>query len=324
MEKNPKNKKVIQLEVVDDLEDSGVSSIALVDEPAIEKYFVYMRNEKFVEPSAGESQSDFMGRCVPAMLDEGKDQDQAVAMCISMYEQKHGKQKFADYPWEQCISDAADRGLDEESQKALCGWIRWNMGDESFDFQPGSLPPYVEQAPKKKEMTTKLRKEVASKLIPSSDKFVFAVDKADQHVLCGIAMVPDMEIFRKDENGDPYYVKFSAETIAKIQEKFMRELRNQATNLDHMEDTPAGAYVFESYIVEDPASDKANTVYNLGAPKGAWIVKMRVTNEKVWQAIKAGKYKGFSIEGNFIDKEELDKIEQDKNLLEQIMNILES
>jgi len=277
-------------------------------------------------------------------------------MCISMYEQKHAKQKFADYPWEDCIADAADRGIDEEGAKALCGWIRWNMGDESFDFDPGSLPPYIEQAPKKrtkledladvcdegyeayglKELNgkmvpncvpikaSKLRKEVATKLIPSSDKFVFAVDKADQHVLCGIAMVPDMEIFRKDENGDPYYVKFSAETIAKIQEKFMRELRNQATNLDHMEDTPAGAYVFESYIVEDPASDKANTVYNLGAPKGAWIVKMRVTNEKVWQAIKAGKYKGFSIEGNFIDKEELDKIEQDKNLLEQIMNILES
>ena len=38
-----------------------------------------------VEPNEGESENDYMGRCVPAMLDEGKEQDQAVAMCMSMY-----------------------------------------------------------------------------------------------------------------------------------------------------------------------------------------------------------------------------------------------
>ena len=43
-------------------------------------------SEKRVEPAAGETQDDFMGRCVPAMIDEGKDQDQAVAMCSSMWE----------------------------------------------------------------------------------------------------------------------------------------------------------------------------------------------------------------------------------------------
>ena len=85
-----KIKKVIELKVLEEEFESGVSSISLVDEPAIEKYWVYMRNQKFVKPSAGESQSDFMSRCVPAMLDEGKDQDQAVAMCIAMYEQEFG------------------------------------------------------------------------------------------------------------------------------------------------------------------------------------------------------------------------------------------
>ena len=45
-----------------------------------------------LEPAAGESESDFMGRCVPAMLDEGREQDQAVAMCLSMF---GGKAKAA-------------------------------------------------------------------------------------------------------------------------------------------------------------------------------------------------------------------------------------
>jgi len=142
MENKNKEKRVIELEVMEDLEESGVSSIALVDEPAIEKYFVYMRDQKFVKPSAGESQSDFMSRCVPVLIDEGKDQDQAVAVCISMYEQDYTKVELADYPWDECIADQSARGLDEESANRLCGWIRANMASMQFE----SYTDYPESA----------------------------------------------------------------------------------------------------------------------------------------------------------------------------------
>ena len=41
------------------------------------------------EPRPDEEQSAFMGRCVPMVLDEGtaEDQEQAVAMCFSMWRQ---------------------------------------------------------------------------------------------------------------------------------------------------------------------------------------------------------------------------------------------
>lgn len=41
-----------------------------------------------ISPSAGETKNDFLGRCIPLMIKEGKSQDQAIAMCISMYENK--------------------------------------------------------------------------------------------------------------------------------------------------------------------------------------------------------------------------------------------
>lgn len=54
-----------------------------------------------VEPKEGENENDFMGRCVPAMMDEGKEQDQAVAMCMSMFnknkEQKEAEKKEKDW-----------------------------------------------------------------------------------------------------------------------------------------------------------------------------------------------------------------------------------
>jgi hypothetical protein len=232
---------------------------------------------------------------------------------------------------------------------------------EKFDFDPSGLPPYIEQAPKKKK--TKMAddgdlsdacdegyeayglKELNGRMVPNcvpikakklrkvekkstfssakNDKITFAVEK-DQQILIGAAMIPDLEIFRKDEDGNPYYVKFSKDTIAGIQQKFMAEMRNRETNLDHNDAVNGGSYVFESWLVEDPKTDKANTVYHLDVPVGTWMVKMKVTDPKVWADVKAGKYKGFSIEGNFIDKQDYDKIQDEKKALDQIMRILNS
>jgi len=50
-----------------------------------------------MEPHAGESQSDFMERCVPEMMGEGpdaRDQDQAVAICLDIWRQDHPEDAY--------------------------------------------------------------------------------------------------------------------------------------------------------------------------------------------------------------------------------------
>jgi len=42
----------------------------------------------FVTPSAGESESEFISRCIPVVIGEGKDQDQAAAICYSYWEDR--------------------------------------------------------------------------------------------------------------------------------------------------------------------------------------------------------------------------------------------
>ena len=312
-----KIKKVIELKVLEEEFESGVSSISLVDEPAIEKYWVYMRNQKFVKPSAGESQSDFMSRCVPAMIDEGKDQDQAVAMCISMYEQEFGLDTGGLPPYVEQTPDKKTKMAEEKDLADVCqeGYEAYGLKELNGRMVPNCVPIKAK----------KLRKvEKKSKFSTAKTTKMTFAEEQDQHILVGAAMIPDLEIFRKDENGNPYYVKFSKDTIQKIQEKFMRETRLGSTNLDHNDSNPGGAYVFESWLVEDPKTDKANTVYKLDVPQGTWMVKMKVTDENVWQDIKMGKYRGFSIEGNFIDKEDYDKIQSEKEMIESIMRILQA
>ena len=45
------------------------------------------------EPQSGESRSEFLDRCIPMLIDEGKDSDQAVAECISLWERRDRREE---------------------------------------------------------------------------------------------------------------------------------------------------------------------------------------------------------------------------------------
>jgi hypothetical protein len=146
----------------------------------------------------------------------------------------------------------------------------------------------------------------------------------DQQILVGPVAIPDIKIVRQDEETkEVYWVKFSKEVIQRMAEKFMKENRNNETNIEHDNKVDAKSYIYESWIVESE-NDKANSIYNLDVPVGTWVVKMRVTDPEVWKQVKSGELNGFSLEGSFIDKKELDQINKDKSTYEKIMKILKS
>jgi hypothetical protein len=93
MKKLPVYEMLIDENVESDME---VDFIALVDKPAIKKDFVKF-SEEFVEPTKGEKEKDFIPRCISYVVNEGKSNEQAVAICYSMWEQhfKPVQQSFA-------------------------------------------------------------------------------------------------------------------------------------------------------------------------------------------------------------------------------------
>ena len=157
----------------------------------------------------------------------------------------------------------------------------------------------------------------------ASEKMSMVFASEDQQIVVGPAMIPDMEILRKDEEGKPYYVRFSKAVVQKIAEKFMMELRNHDTNIQHDAKDPAHSFVMESWIVEN-TEDKANSLYGFEVPVGTWMVKMRVQDPETWKQIKAGKLKGFSIEGNFMEREDYLEYQKDKELYNRVIKILKS
>jgi hypothetical protein len=123
------------------------------------------------------------------------------------------------------------------------------------------------------------------------------IDK-EKRLIMGAALIPNKPIYRQNENQE-YYIYFSKTTVRKASELFfMRGNQNNAT-LEHQLELK-GLTAVESWIVESE-QDKSR-MYNLNVPMGTWMVSMKVLNDEVWEQVKSGVVKGFSIEGYFADK----------------------
>ena len=126
--------------------------------------------------------------------------------------------------------------------------------------------------------------------------------KVDEHkrLIIGAALIPNKQIYRRDENGKEYYVFFREATVKRASELYLINNNQSSATYEHR-DTIHDVTTVESWIVEDTKHDKSN-IYGLNLPKGSWVLSMKVENNEVWADILAKKVKGFSIEGFYIDK----------------------
>jgi|TARA_R100000479_G_scaffold163296_1_gene101743 hypothetical protein len=146
------------------------------------------------------------------------------------------------------------------------------------------------------------------------NNLTFAKVNEEERLLVSPALIPYKQIYRYDANKDKnYYVYFTADTVRKAAEAYMKHHNTNNATLQH-EEKVTGVHTVESWIVENSKNDKSN-LYGYELPKGTWFVSMRVNNDEVWQRIKSGELKGLSIEGYFVDKMETlgkHKVEQEK------------
>ena len=159
-----------------------------------------------------------------------------------------------------------------------------------------------------------------------SKEQVFAA-KTEERMIYTPLMIPDILIPRIDEvTNEKYYVKFKPNTIQIIRDKFMAELRNRKTNLEHTDKKFDDIVMVETWIVKGE-KDKA---YEMGftqeqVPFGTWMAAYKVLETPegnlVWNKyIKPGVVRGASVEGNFLLNFSQQK--GDEYLLEQVINII--
>jgi hypothetical protein len=147
----------------------------------------------------------------------------------------------------------------------------------------------------------------------------FQIISEDKRIISGPVMLADSPIYRNDSINGEYYVVFSKDTIFKIAQKFFKKGYQANVNLMHDSNQQvSGVTMFESFI-----SDKDRGVLPMkgfeDAPDGSWFGSFKVEDDSVWEMIKEGKVKGFSVEGVF----EYSKAKtKEAQLLENIKEIL--
>ena len=376
--------------ISDDIDgEEEVDFVALVESPAIQRNFLAF-TQQFVEPSPNESKEDFLPRCISYVINEGKESEQAVAICSNIWEQKFeddlakvqiiickecghkwstedggsdpyvcnmcgatNKEKFesyADYPdgvkgnaqnvldyteengWGSCGTDvgkqranqlAKGEAISLDTIKRMYSYLsRHEVDLESSTAYGDGCGKLMYDAWGGKAALgwsrNKLR-ELGELEEDFSTKLSFAVQDEEQKIVSGPLMIADLPIYRRDEEGE-YYVMFTKDQIKKIVQRFFKKGYQAKVNIEHGK--PAeGVYMFESYIIDRERGVNPPKGFE-DVANGSWFGSFKVENEGLWQKVKDGTFKGFSVEGLFKYEKTGEVMTKEEEIMSQIFKIL--
>lgn len=127
----------------------------------------------------------------------------------------------------------------------------------------------------------------------------------EKRIITGVALLADTPIYRVKPDGEEYYVVFDRETIEQLVIKYSKYMFNNAVNIEHSDQHFVdGVYMIESYLKNSERGIVPTEFSEI--PDGSWIVSYKVNNPDVWEKIKSGEVKGFSVQGvfNLIEQKE--------------------
>lgn len=148
----------------------------------------------------------------------------------------------------------------------------------------------------------------------------FAVENEEERKVLGVVMTADSPIYRRDSSGYEYYIVYDRQTIEKMAEKYIRQNRANNVDLDHSFELEEGIYLNEFFI-----KDTAKGINPTGFEEvndGSLFAIFHVVNDTVWNAIKEGTFKGFSLSGYF-DSElvQFNKVKEDNKFMTKLKKI---
>ena len=144
---------------------------------------------------------------------------------------------------------------------------------------------------------------------------MYKVEDEGKRLVRGVVMRADFPIYRYDQKFGEYYIIYKADQIRVMAEKYLLESRQNDVNLMHEKDSDVEGVQMVQYFI------KGSGISVEGfddIADGSLFAEFHVVNDEVWNSIKEGTYKGFSLEGVF------DLVpEQDKEKVEEIVDTLD-
>lgn len=147
----------------------------------------------------------------------------------------------------------------------------------------------------------------------------FAVQDEEKREILGVIMRADFPIYR-NTNGYEYYVQYDSDVIKEMAKKMFEDCVQNKINLQHQDNTDVQTVkIFECFIKDAEMGINPKGFEDI--ENGSLFARFKVEDDNLWQEIKDGTFKGFSLEGLFEFVEEKDDdIDEIIELLNKILN----
>ncbi len=148
---------------------------------------------------------------------------------------------------------------------------------------------------------------------------MYAVQNEEQHVLFGVLMRAEFPIYRIGVSGFEYYIVYHKDTVRQMAQKMLHDGVQNSFNAMHDASIPLdGIECFQIFLKDTEKG--VNPAGFEDIEDGSLFGAFKVNNEAVWEAVKAGVFKGFSIEGYFTVEEEKQAKQSNKNIFNIMAN----
>lgn len=121
----------------------------------------------------------------------------------------------------------------------------------------------------------------------------YAVTDEDKRRVFGCLLRADFPIFRRGEDGQEYYIVFKAEQIRAFAQRYLAEGRQNAVDTMHNFVAVDGCEMVQ-YFIKDTAKG-VNPAGFEDIADGSLFAEYQVTDPALWERIKSGEFKGFSV-----------------------------
>ena len=149
---------------------------------------------------------------------------------------------------------------------------------------------------------------------------LFFANEEKRNIL-GVIMRADFPIYRRDKDGNEFYITYSADTIAKMAQKYFVSGAVNMTSTDHSGEALDGVSLVQWYIKD---TDKGIAPNGFDDVKdGSLFAEFHIENENLWTACKDGTFKGFSLEGYFTtEKTNLKSDKMENKIMQKVRELL--
>ena len=122
---------------------------------------------------------------------------------------------------------------------------------------------------------------------------LYSVQDEDKHLVRGVILRADYPIYRNDGRGG-YYVTFGADVIREAAERFIADGHANAVDTDHDGKEVDGVQMVQLFIKDAAVGISPEGFDDIA--DGSLFGEYHVTDPDIWDEIKAGTWKGFSVE----------------------------